>query len=202
MICETLLSAGYNPSCQAPQRGFEADGIIINRSDIDFATSTLNATNGKGSVVLKSGKTGYPVKQTPRNAFDGSSMELNVGTYINTWTKNINVLLMSVGPDTTDIVNKLVNGDTVLILRNRTKEDAAWPVDGQGVNPKESEYEVFGWEQGLKASAGTRTPNDEDTMGGTQLTLTETGASSHGLFMFVTDKAATDTAYQSLLNAN
>ena len=169
----------------------------MNRADIDFATSTLTAAAGKGSVVLKSSKTGYPVKQSPRNSFDGSSMELNVGTYLNTWTKNINVLLMSVGPDTTDIVNKLVNGDCVLILRNRTKEDAAWT--GTGTNPQESEYEVFGWEQGLKVSAGTRTPNDEDTMGGTQLTLTETGASSHGLFMFVTSKEATDQAYEALL---
>lgn len=194
MVCEELLTAGYSHACDGQRRGFEADGVIINRADIDFSTSTLKTGTNKGTIVLKSGAKGYAIVQPANNPFDGSASELNVGTYVNTWTKNIQVLLMSVGPDTSALVDKLVNANCVLILRNKQKYDS-----GSSTPDDESEYEVFGIENGLKVSAGSRTPNDEDTMGGTLLTLTESNAPSHGMFMWDTDKATTDAAYTALV---
>lgn len=198
MFCDQLISYGIKLSCATPiVKGFEPDGIIINRADIDFTQSSFDA-NHEGTIVLKSGKTGFPIAMPVNNPYEGSEITLNVGTYANTWTKNIQVILLSVGSGTSKLVDELVNGDVVLILRNKTKTDVYTSTESGG-NPASSEYEVFGFEQGMKASAGTRTPNDDETLGGTLLTLTETNAPSHGLFLWTTSKSATDAAYASLL---
>lgn len=197
MICDKTLSGQVGANCSEYPltKGFEQDGIIMPRSNIDFGASTIGDTTA--AIVMKSRTSGIPVKQIFNQPFNGSEMSLNVGTYVSTWNKNINVLLMSVGPNTSSIVNALVNNDCVLILRNKTKNDAQ---EGEiAENKAASEYEIFGLEQGLKVSAGTRTPYDEETLGGTLLTLTETGADSHGKFLWDTDKTTTDAMYQSLL---
>lgn len=196
MICETLIANGIEFNCGGVSRGFEADGVIINRADIDFDTSVT--TGNTTTVVLKTGKTGYNVKQFGNAPFEGSEISLNVGTYVNTWTKNIQVLIPSIGENTSDLIDNLVSGDVVLILRNKQKTDLL-KVGAQAAVA--CEYEIFGWEQGMKVSAGTRTPNDEDTLGGTLLTLTETGAASHAVYLWASTAEATKTAYESLVNA-
>lgn len=194
MICETLIANGIEFNCGAISRGFEADGVIINRADIDFAASTLDGNTT--TLVLKTGKTGYKVKQFGNAPFEGSEITLNVGTYVNTWTKNIQVLFPSIGKNTSDLIDNLVSGDVVLVLRNKQKTDLLKVSSQTAVA---CEYEIFGFEQGMKVSAGTRTPNDEDTLGGTLLTLTETGAASHAIYLWAGQSAAaTAEAYAAL----
>lgn len=203
MICQKLINQGIDARCDLPMvRGFEPDGIIINYDDIDFAATTVpEGSDNVRTVVLKSGKTGYPVKQPANSPFTGSESTLNVGTYASTWEHSIQLILMSVGAYTSELVDKLASGRFVLILRNKTKTDAQSGLNGATLVQDASEYQIFGLEQGMTATAGTRTPDDEDTMGGTLITLTETGAPSHGLFLWSGTKASTNLAYNSLLES-
>lgn len=196
MICDKTLF-GIEPTCEPLQRGFEADGVIFKRSDIDWSASSIDGTTAE--IVLKTGVAAALVKQPYNSPFNGSEMSLNVGTYVSTWNKNINVVLMSVGPNTSEVVNGFVGSDCVLILRNKTKEDGT---QAGKIDADSAEYEIFGLEQGLKVSAGTRTPYDEETLGGTLLTLTETGADNHGIFLWKTSKTVTDAMYAALMTSS
>ena len=61
-ICDVLLKEDISINCDDPiVPGVESEGIIINRSDIDFAATTFNATrkNVIETLVLKSKKKGF-----------------------------------------------------------------------------------------------------------------------------------------------
>ena len=191
-ICETLLSKDIAIACDdIIVKGFEKDGIIINRDDIDFDKSTLDntASNIIKTLVLKTGKKGYAVHQMGNTPFTGAKSDLNIGTYRNTWTHEIPIAILSNTPDVCEnIIDGLANGTFVLILRNKFKGEG-----GKG------EYQVYGYHQGLIASAGTEEKYSDDTDGGWLITLQETAAPKSAMFYFNTDSKSTATQYASLL---
>lgn len=197
-ICDSLLAADIQPACENPLvRGFEVDGVIIPRADIDFTASTINSSNPNiiSSLVIKSGKRGFHCEQMGATPFSGSTQSLSVGTYQNTWDSSVQLLVPTYGPVTArDIVDALTNGDNVVILRNKVKSDGLDTAD------RSAEYQVFGWWQGMRASAGERDPYSDDTLGGVLMTLTETGSPKSAMFLYGSSKAATDTMYNSLTN--
>ena len=182
--CETIISKDIAFECdELVNRGFEADGVIINRSDVDFSATVFDETNKNiiKTLVLKTGKKGYQVQQYGNTPFTGTNSALVVGTYVNTWTHQVVLAVLSNTPDVAaSIIDGLANGTFVVILRNRTKG-----ADGK------AEYQVYGYAQGLKASAGENDRYSEDYEGGWLITLEETAAPKSAMFLFDTDADTT-----------
>lgn len=191
-ICETLIAKDIAIACEdIVSKGLEADGIIINRADIDFTKTVFDDENKSiiKQLVLKSGKKGYKVVQNGNTPFTGTTSSLTVGTYGNKWTHEVKIVVLANTPDVTEgVIDKLANGKFVLILRNVTKG-----TDGKG------EYQVYGYAQGLTCSAGENDKYSEDTEGGWLMTLQETSAPKSAMFLYNTDSSTTAAQYESLL---
>ena len=190
-LCESLIAKAIDFACDdIIVRGLESDGLIINRSDIDFAATVFDSKNPNtiNSLVLKTGKKGYEVNQLGNTPFTGVQSTLEVGTYRNTWTHAIPIVVLSNTPDVAhNIIDGLSNGTFVVILRNKFKGSTG-----------DAEYQVYGYTQGLVASEGTNDKYSEDTDGGWIITLQETGARMSATFLFDTDATTTAAAYESL----
>lgn len=192
-LCSSLISKDINFACEdLIVRGLEADGIIINREDIDFASTTFdtNKPNVIKSLVLKTSKKGYQVIQTGQTPFTGTQSALTVGTYRNTWQHTVSLVVLANNPEVNEkIIDGLANGTFVVILRNVSRGST-----GDG------EYQVYGYAQGLKASEITEEKYSEDTDGGWLVNLQENAAPRSAMFFFDTDSATTATAYDALLS--
>lgn len=191
-ICETLIAKDIAIACEdIVSKGLEADGIIINRADIDFTKTVFDDDNKSiiKQLVLKSGKKGFKVVQNGNTPFTGTTSSLTVGTYGNKWTHEVKIVVLANTPDVTEgVIDKLANGKFVLILRNVTKG-----TDGKG------EYQVYGYAQGMTCSAGENDKYSEDTEGGWLMTLQETSAPKSAMFLYNTDSSTTAAQYESLL---
>lgn len=191
-VCDTVISQGIGQNCDNPiVKGLEPGGIIMNRGDIDFSSTTFDADmkNVIKTMLLKSGKKGYPVVQMGAKPFNGAKTSLKTGTYRNTFTNEIPIVILDNGPAVAqNIIDGLANGSFVLILRNIHKGD-----DGK------SEYQVYGYYQGLRASAIDNDKYSDDTDGGWLVTLQEESTPKSALFYFNTDSTTTATQYQSLM---
>lgn len=191
-ICETLIAKDIAIACEdIVSKGLEADGIIINRADIDFTKTVFDDENKSiiKQLVLKSGKKGFKVVQNGNTPFTGTTSSLTVGTYGNKWTHEVKIVVLANTPDVTEgVIDKLANGKFVLILRNVTKG-----TDGKG------EYQVYGYAQGMTCSAGENDKYSEDTEGGWLMTLQETSAPKSAMFLYNTDSSTTAAQYESLL---
>jgi hypothetical protein len=190
-LCESLIKAAITANCDNPiVRGLEPDGVIINRSDIDFGTCVVTG-NIISSLVLKSGKVGYPVYQMGSTPFTGTKVSLTTGTYRNKFQNEVVIAILDNNPDVASkVIDGLANGSFVVILRNRHKGE-----DGK------AEYQVFGYYQGLTASAIENDKYSEDLDGGWLVTLQESNAPTSAMFFFVTSSEATATAYAALVSA-
>ena len=193
-LCEAIIAKDIDFACDEQSiRGLEADGIIINRSDIDFTATAYDTTHKNiiKTMVLKTGKKGYLVQQYGSTPFTGTKTELVVGTYHNTYTNTVALAVLNNTPDVAEnVIDGLGNGEFVVILKNKQKG-----ADGS------AEYQVYGYAQGLKASELTNDKYSEDTDGGWLVTLQETGAPKSALFFFNTDAETTATTIASLTKA-
>ena len=191
-ICETLIAKDIAIACEdIVSKGLEADGIIINRADIDFTKTVFDDENKSiiKQLVLKIGKKGFKVVQNGNTPFTGTTSSLTVGIYGNKWTHEVKIVVLANTPDVTEgVIDKLANGKFVLILRNVTKG-----TDGKG------EYQVYGYAQGMTCSAGENDKYSEDTEGGWLMTLQETSAPKSAMFLYNTDSSTTAAQYESLL---
>lgn len=190
--CESLIAQDIVIACdEQVVKGMESDAVILNRDDIDFTKLTRDATNPNiiTQLLAKTGKTGYKVRQEGNDPFSDTKMELVVGKYRNTWTNTVPVVVLANDPDVcANIIDNLANGKFVLVTRNAHKGP-----EGKG------EYQIYGLDQGLRASAGENDKYSEDTEGGWLITLQETGAPRSATFLFDTDAATTAAKYASLL---
>ena len=195
MKCESLIAMDIAENCENPiVRGLEADGVIINRSDVDFANCKFDETakNILKQLILKSGKKGFDVVQMGNTPFTGAASNMEVGTYRNTWTHDIPIAVLANDPTACNkIIDALTNGNFVLILKNKNKG-----ANGDG------EYQIFGYHQGCRASAGTNDKYSEDTEGGWLITLQEQNAPKSGMFLWNTDATTTAAQYESLKSAS
>lgn len=191
--CDSMIAKDIEQSCENPiVRGLEADGIIINRADIDFSASSFDNTakNIVKQLVLKTGKKGFKVVQMGNTPFNGAASNMEVGTYRNTWTHEIPIAVLDNGPEVCEkIIDGLANGSFVLILKNKHKG-----ADGK------AEYQVYGYYQGLTCSAGVNEKYSEETDGGWLMTLQEQRSPKSALFYFNTDSSTTETQFKALLN--
>lgn len=190
-ICDKLISQGIAENCDSPiVKGLESDGIIINRADIDFSKTVFDTThkNIVKSLILKAGKQGYKVVQTGNKPFDGAKTTMAAGKYRNTFTNEIPIAVLDDGPEVAEnIIDGLANGTFALVLKNKHK--------GATGN---AEYQIYGYYQGLNASAIENDKYSEDTEGGWLVTLQETAAPKSALYYFNTDSTTTATQYETL----
>lgn len=190
-LCDEILKKAITIDCDNPiTKGLEANGVIINRQDIDFAATVFDATrkNIIKTLVLKTGKKGYEVYCPGSTPFTGTKTSLEKGTYKNKWTTDLPLVVLDNSPEVCeDIIEGLANGEYVVILRNKHKGS-----DGN------AEYQVYGYYQGLRAETIENDKYSEDTDGGWSVALKETGAPKAGMFFFNTDKKTTDTQFGTL----
>ena len=169
-LCDFLISAdiaGYD--CTNPMvKGAKADGLIINRKDINMSGVTYDSTNPfkVTALPLLSGKTAYDIVQGGKTPFTGSQQEMAEGTYQNTFTNTVQFVILNQGTTTAEQVFALMNGDFVVVLQNNN-----------------GTYQVFGLEAGLRASAMVRELYNDDTLSGWLVTMTEENAVKGNLFI-------------------
>lgn len=191
-ICDSIISKGIAVDCDSPLvRGLEADGLIINRNDVEFGQTVFDNDNKNvvKSLILKATKKGYSVVQQGASPFNGAKTTLATGTYRNTFTNEVQIAVLDNSPEVArDIIDGLANGSFVLILKNKHKGAAG-----------KSEYQIYGYYQGLRASAIDNEKYSEDTDGGWLVTLQETSVPKSALFYFNTDSKTTEKQYNTLL---
>lgn len=187
--CESLIAQDIKIPCEDQvTKGLESDGLIINRNDIDFAKTVIEGNVIK-TLVLKTGKKAYEIRQEGANPFTGTKTELNVGTYRNSWKNTVAIVVLANTPDVcSNIIDGLANGKFAVILRNLSKG-----ADGG------AEYQVFGFAQALKAASGENDKYSDDTEGGWLVTLEEESVPKAAYFFFDTSSETTAAKYQSLL---
>lgn len=191
-ICDSIISKGIAVDCDSPLvRGLEADGLIINRNDVEFGQTVFDNENKSivKSLILKATKKGYSVVQQGASPFNGAKTTLATGTYRNTFTNEVQIAVLDNSPEVArDIIDGLANGSFVLILKNKHKGAAG-----------KSEYQIYGYYQGLRVSAIDNEKYSEDTDGGWLVTLQETSVPKSALFYFNTDSKTTEKQYNTLL---
>ena len=197
-VCDNFIKQGISPSCDDPLvQGVEQRGVIINRDDIDFSAAVFNATrkNVIETLALKTGKKAYEVVVMGNSPFTGTNIALATGTYRNTFTNTVNIVILDNGPDVCEnVIDGLANGEFVVILENKFKGLQ------KEENPGDPAFQVYGWYQGLRASEMTNDKYSEDTDGGWAVSLQETRAPKSGVFLFKTDYETTAAAVESLVS--
>lgn len=169
-LCDFLISAdiqGYD--CSNPMvKGAKANGLIINKADINMAGVTYDASNPfkVTALPLLAGKTAFDIVQGGKTPFTGSQQEMTEGTYQNTITNTIQFVILNQGTTTASQVFALMNGEFVVALQNNN-----------------GTYQVFGLEAGLRASAMIRELYNDDTLSGWLITMTEENAVKGNLFI-------------------
>lgn len=172
-LCDFLISAdiaGYD--CSNPMvKGAKADGLIINRKDINMGSVTYDSSDPfmVTALPLVSGKTAYDIVQGGKTPYTGTQQEMAEGTYQNTFTNTVQFVILNQGTTTADQVFALMNGEFVVILQNNN-----------------GTYQVYGLESGLRASAMVRELYNDDTLSGWLITMTEENAVKGNLFIDAT----------------
>lgn len=191
--CDFKLAADLMANCENPTtKGLRNYGWIINYDDIDLESCVRDENNPNilTTIVLQSGKKAHRMYVPGKTPFTGTNKALADGTYRKTFTKGVNLVILDNGPDVVnDIINPLANGQFVVILENKF-----------GGKDGKNTFEVYGFEQGLTATALADDKYSEDTDGGWSATLEETGAPSAGIFLFNQTVAATRTALATLVS--
>jgi hypothetical protein len=196
-VCDEMLKKDIAPSCDDPVvPGYEQEGVIMNRDEVDFALTTFNATqkNVIETLAMKSGKKGYKVVVPGKTPYTGSKTSLATGTYRNTFTNALKIVVLDHGPEVcSDIIDGLANGSYVVILENKYKALQ------KESNPGNAAFQVYGYYQGLTATTLENDKYSEDTEGGWLVNLEETKCPKSALFYFKTDYDTTKQALETLV---
>lgn len=176
-LCDFLISSNITGfDCANPMvKGAKADGKLINRSDINFASVTYDPSNPFHitALPLNTGATSYAITQSGKTPFTGTQQELAEGTYQNTVTNTVQFVILNQGTTTAEQVFALMNGNFVVALQNNN-----------------GTIQLYGIEAGLRASAMVRELYNDDTLSGWLVTMTEEGAVKGNIFI---DKTLYDT---------
>jgi hypothetical protein len=195
-VCDDILKKDISPSCDDPVvQGLEQEGVIMNRADVDFAATVFNATrkNVIETLAMKEKKKAYKVVVPGKTPFTGTTTALATGTYRNSFTNTITLVILANDPDVcADIVDGLANGSYVVVLENKYKGLQ------KEENPGDAAFQVFGYYQGLIATTIENNKYSEETEGGWSVTLEEQKVPKSALFLFKTSYEATKTAIGTL----
>lgn len=188
--CDNLLSANIGYDCADPVvKGLRAMGYLCNYDDVDKDAVEIT-DNVISSFALKSGKKAYRIAVPNTTPFNGTKTSMVAGTYRNTFDKTVQFVILDNGKDVTGkIIDKLANGKFVAILENEYSKGG------------DNAFEVYGYEQGLKASALENDKYSADTEGGWMVTMTETQAPRSGIYFLSDDIEQTRSALEAMVTA-
>lgn len=186
--CENLLKGAIKANCENPiVGGIEANGVIINKKDIN--TLTWDSTKTVVTNIALSNK-GYAIHVPTNSPFSGTTTTMEAGTHRNSFTHNVGFIILDNGPEVVaNVIKPLSNGEFVVIYENKFK----------GEN-KDSAFQIVGLDQGLKASTLENDKWSEDTEGGWNVVLTESKSPRPAVFFNSTDYDATKLALAELVN--
>ena len=168
--CASLLTSDILFDCsKIDPKGFGVEGVIVNRSEIDYDsfTSLSAGSPNPNNFPLKAGAEGYKVQQPANNPFTGTQIEVNVGTYFNTFNKTVSFIVFA-PENNTRIADTLANGEFVVILRKKKLATNA--------DPNEYYYPIYGLDCGLKVTEMTKDYYGDDAPGAWLVTMVEEGA--------------------------
>ena len=159
----TKLSQNLAIDCDEQRiKGYEPLGILIDRADIDFDLSAVDATNPRkiiNIVLLATKKTSiiYNDRNNPA-AFSGTKTETNYD--LNAFNKTVAFYIEGIGADySMNAAEPLKNRQFVAVIPRKDH-------NGKG------SFQVFGWKNGLSAgNEGGSISQDEET-GYTLVTMT------------------------------
>lgn len=193
--CDFKLAADLVADCEKTSvGGMKNHGFIINYDDIDFDSCTRNEENRfiLSTLVLKTGKKGYRMYVPGKTPFTGTNTAMSEGTYRKKFTKTVSVVILDNGPDVVrDVIDPLANGKFVIVLENKFAG-----ADGKNT------FQVYGFEQGLSATALADDKYSEETDGGWSSTLEESGAPSPALYLFNDSVATTRASLESIVSGS
>lgn len=198
MNCENLIKKAIERNCAEPfVGGLELVGWIINRAEVDFANVTFaqNRPNVISALTLVDGAHAFPVYQTGKKPFAGSTKTLNtsdLGGYV---TNRVQFIILDNSPEVSaEIVDPILEGSFVFIQENKAKHLK------DSTNPGASAFEVKGFWQGLTLAEGSLDPYSDDANGGWSIALEEEKSPSSGMFLDVGSYSATKTLIDTLVN--
>lgn len=170
-LCDFLIEqdiVGYDCD-NPPVKGVESKGVLINRSDIDYADETAGATPFVLNFVhgmTKCDTHGYAVYQSGKTPYNGTQQEMQEGANANTITNTLQLVVLKQDENWAQQLFALMNGEFVAILKNKNGRE-----------------QVFGYEAGLHCTGAVRELYNDDTLAGWQITFTEEGAAKGNLFV-------------------
>lgn len=180
-----------------PIKGFKPNGVLINRNDIDFASITMQTSQGQdanksiviATLPLKTGARGVIVQQAGNTPYSGTQITMEQGPFINTFNKELHLIVFSSDEKGAAIIaNALANGEFVAVLRRKSPKG-------------DTEYLVFGLDSGLKATEITQDFYSDDTNGAVAATLTEEDAPVFERFLRAGTYPGTEEDTEALLEA-
>ena len=195
-LCDKFLAKDIQANCDDPiVKGIEANGVVINRADIDFAAVEFNSTNKNiiENLVLKAGKCGYEISVPTPTPFSGTSTTMEEGANRKTFTNNLGFVILDNGPEVAEIIDTLANGEFVVVYENKFKGLQKEELKGA------STYQIVGYYQGLRAATLENDKYSDDTEGGWNVVLTETKSPKSALFLYAGNAEASEKEFNSLL---
>lgn len=195
-VCDFLLSMDIEASCTDPiVPGLEQEGVIMNRADIDFDAVTYDESrpNVLKNLTMLKGKRGYKIRVLGNTPFTGTGTSFVAGNYQNTFTNTVQFVVLDNSPDVCEkVIDMLANGKFVIVLENSYKGL------NKATNKGDAAFQVYGFGQGLVASAIENDKYSEDTNGGWLVTMQETKAANSGIFLYAGTYAASKTLFDGL----
>jgi hypothetical protein len=198
--CDVLISQDIDKNCfDEILAGIESNGIIINRNDVDIdnATTEEGRDNVYTAIPIKEGKRGYKI-YVPANApFTGTKTTLATGVNRNKFTHEVAFTILDNDPDICkNIIDGLANGTFVIIYENKYNNSH------KPLTPSDSKFQVVGMAVGLKATTLENDKYSEDTEGGWNVVLTETGTPKSAYFLYAGSLALTRDLVETFLEPN
>lgn len=172
-LCNQLIMDNINDSCDNPMfSGMDEGAYIFNYNDINKGACELNVDNPRTieNIVLNDNTRGFYVINARTNPYTGTNTTIEVGDYRNTFTRTVSLFVPMDGAGASkEILDPLANGRFVVILRNQFVNDR-----------DDNEYQVYGFDRGLKVSSMTQTKYENNDYWVVE--LQETGVPNSGRF--------------------
>ena len=195
-LCEYLIKQDIERNCDDQiVGGIEANGVILNRKDIDFGATEFDNVRKNVIKELVSKAKGYKIYVPGPTPFNNTTTTMEKGTNRNTFTNDVGFVVLDNDPDVCEnIIDQLANGEFAIIYENKFKNI------NKPVTPGDSAFQIVGYYQGLKAETLENNKYSDETEGGWNVLLKETKSPKSGLFLYDTSYTATQAKIQTLLN--
>lgn len=190
-LCEKSINACIAVDCNNPLfAGVDSEGLIFNKSqiaDMPMEGNIVTAIIMGSDSSTDSSYCGYTCQQYGNNPFEGSQVEMTVGTYFNKFNNTIQLAILNNGPEVCEnVIDNFANGRFVVMLKNEYTNES-----------KDNKHQLYGTAKGLKASSITRELYG-DNESAYIVTLVEEGNPKSGVFFYAGSDASTEAAIAAL----